>query len=575
MSLSLYDQSVKGSRLKAACYNNKWVLSKSKKAELGKDKWAPHWTNALLDKSMLLVPETDYDMFMELYFNEGQVPWYITERTFAGGFVYFIDLDIHTGRAVQPAELHAVLERIIRVVGSIYSPDKPMDMLVASCEPYVKKDKLKCGYHLLFPSVVCTKEHALCLRSALLAELKRHAPAFCDIDGRHVWDDILDESVYDDGKGLRMLRAGKCAPCNNLVVQLPNARSGTTRRTCGRYQDTPYLKEEGHICGLCNNVGTARLAATPYDATSVYTVSPMPGQNVEHKEHVSALGKAGALWTKDMRCRWSINARGRPVTEPGFAAYPELRCKTPNGKGKGKRTAEYLDKYSERAYSLGGGKGAGGKRQVKLVGKHMADTVIESNSPIGACIQRVLTEMQFPAPVGFCSLGKPTRFSPFKDCYPRKVLIFQPESSNPRDYDAKSPWAAVHLSGVGSTWCPNKGGYHNSNTVWLHVSEQCIRIYCWKSDGACKTYKGHVCRGSSCKELWDLLKAYMFIGGGPLSLPPCPDSPPLMTTAVATPAASLPTHVALAAATAVASLAPPSSPRGEFDNPLFEFGDGY
>jgi len=520
MALTLYDVGVKGSSLKSACYSRNWVLSKTRKTQMGKAAWQPAWTNALLDKSMLLVPEEHYDLFLELYYREQRVCWYLTERTFASGFRYFIDLDIHTGQRVEPGALHAMLARILRIVGSLYHRDDGMHMLVAACEPYMKKGAIKCGYHLLFPEVVTTRAHALCVRQVLLKELKRHAPGFAGIQSKDAWDEILDESVYDDGKGLRMLRAGKCAPCNSLVVQLPNTKGGTTRRTCGRYQDAPALLEHNQLCSKCNNVGTARLEATPYDSKEVYHVSAMPAQVVTREPHPSALGDLGAAWTPEMRRRWSINPRGKAVTPPNLAAYPEV-CHTRSW------SAEYRARNTERAYL----KNASAPRQIKLVGTHMEDGLVDADSAIGQCIHGVLGCIQFEQ----AGCMSPT-FSPYKECYPRKVLLFQPQSSNPSVYQLKAPWAAVHLSGTGSTWCPNKGGYHNSNTVWLHVSADCIRIHCWKKDGACKDYKGHICKGAKARELWQLLKPHTFLGGGPLNAPQ-PDSPPPPARAAAAAAA--------------------------------------
>lgn len=527
MALSLYDRSVTGSPLKTACYNNNWVLSKTRKAQMGRTTWQPAWTNALLDKSMLLVPDAQYDLFLELYYKEERACWYLTERTFASGFRYFIDLDIHTGQTIPPDELHGMLVRILRIVGSVYHRDDGTHMLVAACEPYMKKGAVKCGYHLLFPEIVTTRAHALCVREALLAELKRHAPAFAGIESKDAWNDILDESVYDDGKGLRMLRAGKCAPCNSLVIQLPNAKGGTTKRTCGRYQDATVLLEHNQLCSKCNNVGTMRLAATPYDAKEVYHVSGMPGQEVTRKPHASALGREGAKWTAEMRRWWSINPRGQSVVPPNLASYPELGAAKVGAKRRG--TAEHFPRHTERSYLPN----SRAPRQIKLVGKHMDDELVGADSAIGVCISETLRLIQFDAPD-----APGTKFSPYQGCYPRKVLLFQPESSNPGAYKQKPAWAAIHLSGAGSTWCPHKRGYHNSNTVWLHVSAEAVRIYCWKREGECKGYKGHTCKGPKARELWQLLKAHTFLGGGPLNLPPANESPPPRAAAPPLPAAS-------------------------------------
>ena len=208
----------------------KWVLvnkyyiktTDSKEKKIG----ASHF---LLDGGIWHIPKSDYPEFLKLLsvdLNAGE-KHYITENK-TKVFRFICDLDFFdTTEILNITEIVNVIQEIIKEYYLLPG------VIICSADTKIVNERVKSGFHLVWPKIWLTKETAKKFRILFIEHLTKNFGVRPDYNS---WGDVVDLSVYDDN-GLRMIgcrKMGICKSCKNKKEFRENCEScdGNTDKNC-------------------------------------------------------------------------------------------------------------------------------------------------------------------------------------------------------------------------------------------------------------------------------------------------------------------------------------------------------
>lgn len=202
----------------------------------------------------------DDETFLKVYArlwsrtDSGEQHLYIVEKP-TKVFRLFIDFDFKQMQGLKPGAVEGIARVAFKVVKTFW-PDH--DECIVCCSNYtsstttdsegLKKDVVKTGIHMHWPTIFTTSEILLHLRESILATLheefgSRFAPM-------NTWEDVFDKAPYDDGKktgalgsGLRLVGSLKADYCPNYEA---TKRKKKCDKTCTRCYGRNKITADGH-----------------------------------------------------------------------------------------------------------------------------------------------------------------------------------------------------------------------------------------------------------------------------------------------------------------------------------------
>jgi hypothetical protein len=254
----------------------KWVLvnkyyikiSDNKEKKVG----ASHF---LLDGGIWNIPKSEYLNFLKLLstdLNAGE-KHYITENK-TNVFRFICDLDFFDeSEILNITEIVNIIQEIIKEYYILHG------VIICGADTKIVNERVKSGFHLVWPKIWLTKEMAKKFRILFIENLTKHFGVRPDYNS---WSDVVDLSVYDDN-GLRMIgcrKMGICKSCKNKKEFRENCEScdGVGRKDEGRVYTAKYTLDypEEYIKTIKNDIYVLLLE------TSIYNYNDFPESTLIH-----------------------------------------------------------------------------------------------------------------------------------------------------------------------------------------------------------------------------------------------------------------------------------------------------
>jgi hypothetical protein len=199
------------SALKKWVISNKYFIKTSEPKE--KKSEATHF---LLDGGIWRIPLEEYQNFLKLLaadLSAGE-KHYISENK-TNIFKFICDLDFYEDSIISVNQIKHIVSIVKEIVDTYF-----IDQKIIICGADSKKvvvneiERIKSGFHLVFPKLWVTVETAKKLRILIIEKL---IETFKERENYNKWEDVVDLSVYEDN-GLRMVgcrKIGICKLCKN------------------------------------------------------------------------------------------------------------------------------------------------------------------------------------------------------------------------------------------------------------------------------------------------------------------------------------------------------------------------
>lgn len=190
----------------------KWILSNKFfiKSSEPKEKKVDA-THYLLDGGIWKVPLNQYTEFLRLLSVDLQngEKYYISENR-SKIFRLICDLDFFDDAQITLKQVERVVLKLQEVISEYFSDQ---NVIICSSDTKLKVideiEYTKSGFHLVWPKIWITAEHAKELRIKFIEKMIEH------FGQRHLvntWEEVVDLAVYEDN-GLRMIGCRKIVPC--------------------------------------------------------------------------------------------------------------------------------------------------------------------------------------------------------------------------------------------------------------------------------------------------------------------------------------------------------------------------
>ena len=225
----------------------KWIISNKyfiKCSDTNKENKASA-THYLLDGGIWKVPMDKYQEFLQLLsvdLTNGEY-YYISENR-TKVFRFICDLDFYDDSIITIPQIERVVNIIQEIIQEYYS-----DKLVIICGTESKtvtidsNEYTKTGFHLVWPKIWITVEHAKELRIKFIEKL---TSTFGQRDLVNSWEEVVDLAVYEDN-GLRMIGCRKMSPCKKCNSNECEKCHGTGRIDEGRVYKPKSVISTGSI----------------------------------------------------------------------------------------------------------------------------------------------------------------------------------------------------------------------------------------------------------------------------------------------------------------------------------------
>jgi len=187
-------------------------------------------THFLLDGGIWKIPMSHYDEFLRLFaqdLQEGE-KYYISENK-TDVFKFIVDLDFFDTLPIS-------LDYVTGIVGEFQSIIKEyfgagFNVVVCGTDNKQVNDRVKSGFHLVWPKLWVTVESAKAIRKLFVEHISLQ-------DTGKEWNDIIDACIYEQN-GLRMVgsrKIGICKQCKNKkdLKESCQACDSTGRKDEGR-----------------------------------------------------------------------------------------------------------------------------------------------------------------------------------------------------------------------------------------------------------------------------------------------------------------------------------------------------
>lgn len=225
-------------------------------------------THTLLTKpyGKFSIPLEQMHQFRALFHNAllyGSGPGFVEIKP-KGTFRLFVDLDIklNPGDGLQEQDKLELVACIHKTAITMFGSSQA---LAVSCTPYrAKSGLIKSGIHIVWPSLFVSHDGAAAFRQACIVSLNK---AF---DGRTIclgdWADVIDDAVYREGTGLRMIGAAKQEAA--ATVYLPDCRLDEAGALVER------VKPDDKFINIPDWLEKSSLCAKPGSSNMMVTAAP-------------------------------------------------------------------------------------------------------------------------------------------------------------------------------------------------------------------------------------------------------------------------------------------------------------
>jgi len=199
------------SPLKKWVITNKYFIKTSEPKEIKLS--ATHY---LLDGGIWKIPLNEYQTFLQLLasdLNTGE-KHYISENK-TNIFKFICDLDFYEDQVISIKQIEHIVS-VIQEIVNLYFDNQKLIICGADSKKVIVNEieRVKSGFHLVFPKLWVTIETAKKLRILFIEKL---IDTFKERESYNKWEDVVDLSVYEDN-GLRMVgcrKIGICKSCKN------------------------------------------------------------------------------------------------------------------------------------------------------------------------------------------------------------------------------------------------------------------------------------------------------------------------------------------------------------------------
>ncbi|KAF6252718.1 hypothetical protein COO60DRAFT_1643849 [Scenedesmus sp. NREL 46B-D3] len=227
-------------------------------------------------------------------------------------FRLFVDLDIKLpleAPCMAEPDRQRLVECMHKAALDMFGPS---DALVATCTPYQKGSLVKSGIHIVWPGIFVTQEAAIGFRHACVEAMGTSLGDASALACLGSWDDVVDETVYRDGTGLRMLGAAKAekAATAYLPEMRLDAAGGASKLLVGIDEKYGVIPEWLALCSLCirqEAVAKCIVIHAPPPGAIVVAAAKTPRPRAKSKAGHEAgptpsSSSADATWLTSMQC---------------------------------------------------------------------------------------------------------------------------------------------------------------------------------------------------------------------------------------------------------------------------------
>lgn len=185
-------------------------------------------THLHLDGGKFYIPSYRHSEFLNKYhlslkmnqnYNSKVNINYISEVRTDPIFRLYMDMDITSADELDPiGYVKTIHKTIMEMLWYRNNPEKKLDRVTGRMIVLCAKSKkllkgVKTGVHLIWPGIHVDQETVLWLRSGVLQRLVYEYGERKEDVTENPWEDVIDSSVYDKGKGLRMIGSWKAERC--------------------------------------------------------------------------------------------------------------------------------------------------------------------------------------------------------------------------------------------------------------------------------------------------------------------------------------------------------------------------
>ncbi len=139
-------------------------------------------------------------------------------------FKFFIDIDFEHSFELDFDSKIQLTKQIISLIKEIiyFKDEGKYDCIISFAENQIKNGKVKNGIHINFTNIYVNKDYALKIRDILIQGLINSDDHYLN------WNEIIDDSVYNNGTGLRVMYSNKLEKC----IECPTKSIKKNKKDC-------------------------------------------------------------------------------------------------------------------------------------------------------------------------------------------------------------------------------------------------------------------------------------------------------------------------------------------------------
>lgn len=380
------------------------------------------------------IPESKHKDFLDAYANDlirGKKLFINEIKTPV--FNMFVDIDYKGPQYLSDDIIFSLASLCAKTFGEFYPGSSGFRATVCTAPPHVMGDVVKTGVHVHFQGLRVVTEEAQLLRSLLVAYLLKS-----DVipPPSNTWEDAVDEAVYLNMTGLRMVGSLKTTSCPD----------------CGGRK---HSKTEAYTCDTCHETGQV-IQNRPYTLKMIISDGKIDADLTDmYSRHLQKL-----VFLTSIRCPGKEQLEGfvRPAHCP--SPYPPQQN---NKTGAWKPGKSFHEKKSDASW-----------------------ITVTDKEAIDAAQLAIRTRFQRDP-------FDPESDNPYKHI--EIATLKRTKSSKCLRYVAQ-----VRKGTVNANWCINKGGNHSSNTPYFLFTREGVtqRCNCKKmtvrNHGTCENFESRARR---------------------------------------------------------------------------------